>query len=649
MSDYERHINFRSKAARSGYFREPGTIHAHIDAGGQHLIRKVDQIVRELDARHLRSKSNTIVDSFKSSHGKHQDFAETYRNHSPGRRGEEFSVFSTTKFQNPKRIAEHVRYILSRLSRNPRVVVEVERVLSLSKNGEWKKPHDLIPSIDDADVGYEALYTQPLEIHLAFDLSKKRYSRKSKPLLSAREICRETDYRGLRVGEWFVFDKGTHWSYRSSQFLEIDGYEEIAKDYHMLLGECLKRIFRETILSWTLVEQILGLWKTHWSRPITYVSNKVNKRTRRFGPELTLPQLGKWEQSFSELKDFWGVVPNFLGDTNPDIRDAMHFNLRKRGTVYTYFLQSFADLQRLRAFTEDLRDSLRRSDLSSQIKPVLLSLKPGERLKDEYFIANPTSDKREGYRINRNKSGYVKDGSKLTRRECEEAVNALLPLLNRSIDGMCPPVIDAHEDALAIAFTDLENSTGRQHSSPPDTWEQVLIDYDRIIALETSKVSGEVIKALGDGYLLAFPNRKAAFDFAVGSQKAVDRHNAENRDRDRLVCIPNQRIALDFGDVKRVERSHGYDLKGDVLNRCSRIINLISGSHVIMTKAFEDPLEEAPIGFGRSGNTIKRLGYVKIRGFKNRVEVFELIWRDSEGIPIKPTRLKDLKGTASRK
>src|SRR5207249_2630956 len=125
--------------------------------------------------------------------------------------------------------------------------------------------------------------------------------------------------------------------------------------------------------------------------------------------------------------------------------------------------------------------------------------------------------------------------------------------LNRAIHGVCPPVISADEEPLAIAFTDLENSTEIGHTSPPDTWTQVLIDYDRIIALETSKVSGEVIKALGDGYLLAFPNRKAAFDFAVGSQKALDKHNAEKRDRDRLACVPPQRIALDYGDLERVE------------------------------------------------------------------------------------------------
>ncbi len=35
-------MSFRSRGAASGFFREPETIHAHIDAGGQRLVRKVE-------------------------------------------------------------------------------------------------------------------------------------------------------------------------------------------------------------------------------------------------------------------------------------------------------------------------------------------------------------------------------------------------------------------------------------------------------------------------------------------------------------------------------------------------------------------------------------------------------------------------------
>ncbi len=494
----------------------------------------------------------------------------------------------------------------------------------------------MIPSIDDAEVGRESLYSHAIEIHLAFDLPKNGYSQNEKPLISPAELFERTDSRGLTVGEWFLFDKGEYWSYRSSRFLEIDGFEQITQDDHALMGECLKDMFGANIKSWTLVEQILGLWKTGKSARIRYSSANA----RVFGHKLTIPQLGRWERSFPRLEHFWGVVPNFLGDTNPDIRDAMLFNLKERRTIYTYFLYSYADLQRLRAFTKSLKEPPGGADFSDQIRPVLLWQRPGETkasgpLSSEYFIANPTVKKCEGYKIVRNSGGYVTHGIQLSKEQCEQAVKAFLPLLDRSVQGVCPPIIPESEGGFrAIAYTDLEGSVETRHRVPRSSWDKMLEDYDELVATETSRVSGEVIKALGDGYLLSFPRPKAAFDFAVRIQKALDRRNAAVTPRNRL---PNQKIALDYGHVERVERSHGYDLEGRVLSRCARVINRLKGRHVVMTNVFKDLLPGSPMSFGVSSETIKPLGSTYLRGIGN-VELLELVWRDRNGDPIKPLR-----------
>jgi class 3 adenylate cyclase len=647
-------MGFRSEEATSGFARKPGIIHAHIDAGGAHR-GKVAEIVKWLASEKFPSKDNEIIASSPGSHRNHPDFRRTYANHTPGTPSDkDFGVFSTTSFpdHSSSQVAAKVKEILNQLSHIKGVVVEVERVLGvITKRGEWEGPLAPIPSIDESEVGYEALYTHPVEIHLAFDLDKEKYSTNTKAYISPEEVCELTDKRGLKVGEWFLFDKGKHWSYRSSQFLEIDGYEEIAQDYHTLMGECLRDRFSEGINWWTLTEQILGLWKTQFSPSIEnkYESNKA----RRFGSELTLPQLGRWERSFQTLETFWGVVPNFLGDTNPDICDAMLFNLRERGTTYTYFLHSFADLQRLRDFTDRLQYDLRRADLSEQIRPVLLWQRPGKRnlngpISGEYFIANPTSGNSEGYKIIRNASGHVTHGVRLSESECERAVEALSPLLNRTVQGICPPVIVSRSDesvGLAIAYTDLEDSVKTMLSTPASIWDDMLEHYDRLVATETSRVAGEVIKALGDGYLLAFPNPKAAFDFAVRIQKAVDQYNDDMISHHNAVgCVPRQRIALDYGQVRRVERSHGYDLAGVVLSRCARVVAKVKkGNHIVMTKEFQGQLADALAGLGESDQTIRPLGRIPMKGFKEYdVELFELIWRNRKGIPIEPLELNEL-------
>jgi class 3 adenylate cyclase len=647
-------MEFRSKEAASGYFRKLGRIHAHIDAGGSHLFEKVDQIVRKLDSKAFVSKCNQILASFPSSHREHQDFLLTYANHTPGtKQGHQFDVFSTTAFESSKQAAETVKYILHQFADTEGVVVEVERVLAVIGNGAgWKKPLPLIRSIDESQVGYGSLFTHPLEIHLAFDLPKAKYSRNNSPSISPQDVFKKTDPCGLKVGEWFLFDKGTHWSFRSSQFLEIDGFEEIARDYHTLLQECLKDMFEEEVKSWTLIEQILGLWKTRVSQSIKYGKGKKGS-VQLFGPELTLPQLGRWEQSFPTLKHFWGIAPNFLGDTNPDIHDAMLFNLRERGTIYTYFLHSFADLQRLRDFTTRLERELGRGDLSEQIKPVLLWDRPGEKasegsIRNELFIANPLlKERKEGYRIIRNSNGSVTRGLRLSKNECEKAVALLRPLLDRPVQGIRPPALHKGEEiGLAIAYTDLEDSVKTMHETPASTWDQMLETYDRLVATEASKVGGDVIKALGDGYLLSFTTPRAAFDFAIRIQKALDHYNAHMETHNPEARVPKQRMALDYGQVRRVERSHGYDLSGVALSRCARVVaQAKTGNHILMTKQFRDQLADSLAGPGRLGETIRFIGTVQIKGFENSVDVFELVWRNRNGVAIEALKPEELTGT----
>jgi len=520
------------------------------------------------------------------------------------------------------------------------VVVEVERVLGVVRNGEWKKPVDLIASLDEAIVGHEALETHPIEIHLAFDLPKSSFSSNGVPTLNLPELFEETDSSGLTVGEWFLFDKGKFWSYRSSRFLELDSFEEVAHDDHALMSDWLYQRFGSNVKSWTLIEQILGLWKTGESGRVRYSAAKKHGGSRIFGEKLTLPQLGRWEQSFSRLDHFWGVVPNFLGDTNPEIETAMLTNLRNRKTIYTYFLYSYADLQRLKAFRKTLETKLKRN-LSDQIRPVILTRRPdaNAQLSGEYFIANPNHHKCEGYRLERNSGRHFTGGTRLSREECQVAVAALSPLLNHSIQGFRPEIIlrSVSEPILAIAFTDLEKSVETRNKTPRAIWDKMMEDYDQLIATETSRAEGEVIKALGDGYLLKFPSTKAGFDFAVRVQKGLDRYNATRVSaRHRL---PNQRIALDCGQLRRVQRSHGSDLEGRILSRCARVMELKRhyGGHILMTRPFRDQLSETPPTFGVSTETIKSLGFADLSGF-GPVELFELIWRDNSGVPIKALR-----------
>src|SRR5207253_10195416 len=117
----------------------------------------------------------------------------------------------------------------------------------------------------------------------------------------------------------------------------------------------------------------------------------------------------------------------------------------------------------------------------------------------------------EGYKLHRDRKGRVKSATRLDHEELNSTVNFLLPLTRRGAQGVVLPRLDPTGAALAVAYTDLEKSFETMQRVGPQMWEEILASYDKIVASEVSKIGGEVVKALGDGYLLVFREAGAAF------------------------------------------------------------------------------------------------------------------------------------------
>jgi len=115
----------------------------------------------------------------------------------------------------------------------------------------------------------------------------------------------------------------------------------------------------------------------------------------------------------------------------------------------------------------------------------------------------------------------------------------------------------------------------------------------------------------------------------------VEEYNAK---KNIQTPIPRQRIALDYGQVFRVVRSHGRDLSGNVLNRCSRLVNIAQkGGHILTTSAFYEVVKQVfPKEF--FDKIVVYLGSPEVKGF-GELECWELLWTDNHGYQIKPMKL----------
>jgi len=640
--------DYRTANTPSGSFRKLSTIHMHIDGGGHiNLKSRIEDKIRELETKGFIGKSNTIINAVKGLQRDHPDYLETYDSHTPGSVGfEQFEIFSTSCFGKLDSLNEKfsniIRNVIEEFKRTKGIVIEVERVFaSIDKNGIWRiAPVDLIESIDERTIQYKRSNTHPIEIHHAFDVPKSGLYKNQSPI-TLTELKNQTGQLNIRVGGWFIFEKAEYWAYRSSQFSQYENYKETSQEYHRKLNAYLKEKGIAFEL-WTMVEQVLGIWKTGKTGPATRSTSK-----------LTVPQLARWEGNCKAKSEFWVVAGNFLGDIDPDIRYAMLRNLKK-GVNYTYFLRSFADLRRLRELVNKLSKTLG-FDVSDNVKPVLLWV--NEKLddqkillnkNDDYFINAPGSPKeRVGYQIKREDSKRkVNHGVLMSTDALNDVIENLAPILKTKNQGIVLPIIKEDLDQFSVLFTDLEDSVSKENEADYLDWIPMLNKYDEIVAREVSKLGGTVIKSTGDGYISKFKDPLDCFRCAINLQRALAEHNYLEEIPNQN--IPKQRIGVDYGSARRVERADGYDYSGPNLSRCSRVMSLAKGDHILLSQSFVYQAKQLYHSQKEFQEIVKKIGSVKLKGLDEDIIIYELIWSDNDGNRITPLKLTDIQKRAKK-
>lgn len=610
-------------------FSDLGTIHVHID-GGAFAADLVKTIVETLNQEGYPSKYTPIIRAVRGP--QRDDYWETYDNHTPGTdsRREELDYFSTTRFDMDSSSKKKLGEMLDRLSAKQGIVIEAEQVIG--KGGSDIRWADtMFLDFNSSSVGFKRAKTLPIEIHYSFDIPKESTWRKTEPikLEELLDICKELD---IRVGGWFLFDEGDCdvWAYRSNMFSERADKGRVQKqrddlaNYLSRLGE--ERGFRCSVSA--LVERSLGVWKT----PLTKV-----------GQHITVQELAKWEEDHPSLSKFWVIAPNFLGDIDEDFRRAMIRNFN-RDVEYTYFLHSFADVQRLRHFAQSLAETEGITYISDLIKVVLLDIDVHEGiaankiLNGEFFIANPPLygthqnmwPNTQGYKLSRSRDRErtITGGRKMVAGEIEDIVRKLQPLLDNEVQGMRVPISDDADSTFgrAVIYTDLSGSTQLQEKWGDDAWAQVLLEYDFIVANEVSKLGGEVVKNLGDGYILIFDRADVALRCAQRLQRALHEHNSKIQIGQPLSFIPLQKIALDFGPVSRVMRAHGFDFAGKALSRCARLIEKAIGGQVLMLNTFREQARTAAHNWINEKTEL--LDTIEFKGLEGNYQVWLFRWED---------------------
>jgi class 3 adenylate cyclase len=163
-----------------------------------------------------------------------------------------------------------------------------------------------------------------------------------------------------------------------------------------------------------------------------------------------------------------------------------------------------------------------------------------------------------------------------------------------------------------ILFTDLEGSTNLTQRLGDARAMALLRTHDQIIRDSVRRHGGSEVKHTGDGLMAAFTSVTGA----IGSAVQVQRRFADEVD----IGFPLRvRIGMSAGEPV-TEHS---DFFGAAVQLAARLVDRAEPGTVLVSSAVRD------LAIGK-GFTFRKHGRLRPKGFIEPVQVFELMWQESE-------------------
>lgn len=169
---------------------------------------------------------------------------------------------------------------------------------------------------------------------------------------------------------------------------------------------------------------------------------------------------------------------------------------------------------------------------------------------------------------------------------------------------------DQHvEGAVTVLFTDVEGSTDMRTRLGDEVADELLRTHEVIVRGRVTKHGGREIKALGDGFMVAFTSPRKAISCAVEIQRALDDRNRSNAGKEIRV-----RIGINAGEVSE----KAGDLFGAAVNAAARIAGKARGGQILVANVVKDLA-----GLRPDLSYVDR-GLFWLKGFPERWRLFEV-------------------------
>lgn len=178
----------------------------------------------------------------------------------------------------------------------------------------------------------------------------------------------------------------------------------------------------------------------------------------------------------------------------------------------------------------------------------------------------------------------------------------------------------ASGSTVGIAFVDIAGFTNFTERVGDEEAIKVLAVLNKIVDGCVTEAKGELVKGLGDGYLLAFPSASQAVRGSMNLSEAAQRAKEAGN-------LPvHLRIAVHAGEPL-IEQD---DLLGHDVNLTARMLDLCKPGEIVVSEAAKELGEKR----------LKKVVFVnkrssKVRGLTSRVTVYNVVRNKENGQPPK--------------
>jgi len=167
----------------------------------------------------------------------------------------------------------------------------------------------------------------------------------------------------------------------------------------------------------------------------------------------------------------------------------------------------------------------------------------------------------------------------------------------------------APDGTVTIIFSDIEGSTDLATRLGDHKWLELLRWHDGVVAAQTDRQGGRVVKSLGDGHMIAFPSARSALHAAIGVQQSFQ----EPRDGSLLKL----RIGLHTGEVLR----EADDFYGRAVIMAARVAAQAHGNEILASSVVVELTQS--LGFFEFGEPRS----ADLKGLPGTHQLFPVLWR----------------------